>query len=173
MVTRRDLYGGEAMELLRVVSTYRCLLGVQLYRLFPGRESVIQKLLIHLERQKRISFDSAGNLYALDGEYPDTGMVAAFWVLLDFIDRVEYHTAGEFPVKISFFADGEDYEIIHVPAESEILIAHALSCRRGPPARRLIVIDRLEQINRFKAASIAAFCMAAPDGAVQYYKIGR
>ena len=43
-------------------------------------------------------------------------VVQAVWVLVDFIDRVEYHAIGEFPAKVIFIADGQIYEIVHTLA---------------------------------------------------------
>lgn len=172
MISRRELYGKEAAELLRVVTTYRCLLASQLYRLFPAREGAAHKMLVHLQRQRRITLNSETGLCAAGKQEPDAGMIAAFWVLLDFIERVEYHTAGEFPVKIDFFAGGEAYEVIHVPLESEMLVSHALKNLKGQTAGRLVLIEREEQIKDIDVPNTAAFCTVSPIGAVQYYKYG-
>ena len=51
MKTRADLYGGEATELLRIISMYPGLTEKQLCRFYPGREDVTRNLLSHLARQ--------------------------------------------------------------------------------------------------------------------------
>ena len=47
MKTRSELYSREASELLRVIAEYKTLLAEQIYRLFPGKERVIQNLLTY------------------------------------------------------------------------------------------------------------------------------
>jgi hypothetical protein len=101
----------------------------------------------------------------------DKGLLASVWVLLDFIDKVEYHYICDFPVKISFFADGEVYEIIYVTLEQEILLNHALSKEEKNDTRRIILIDRPEQIELIDIPNTSGFCSVEPDGTVQYYKL--
>lgn len=48
------------------------------------------------------------------------------WVLLDFIEQVEYHTAGEFPVEVLCFANGQLYEIVPIPRGKETMLCHVL-----------------------------------------------
>ena len=50
-------------------------------------------------------------------------MVRAVWVLLDFLDRVEFHSPGDFPVKIVFFSGGEMYEVVHAAEGQEALVS--------------------------------------------------
>jgi hypothetical protein len=174
MKTRDAIYSQEAAELLRAVTTYKSLAAAQLYRLFPGNETKTQTILAHLIRQGRVLYDQDSEIVSASPEHsnaPDAGMIAAFWVLLDFIDKSEYHTASDFPVKISFFADGEMYEIISVPAGHEALVCNALAAADdGDPPRRLILIDNPAQAAEINMANVAGFCTVSPDGAIVYYK---
>ena len=97
-------------------------------------------------------------------------MEKAVWVLLDFADKAEFHSVSEFPVKIMFFADGELYEIIQVPAGSEILITQALPKIREHCGRRIVLVDEPEQIPLLDFPSIAGFCTTDKAGQVHYYK---
>ena len=92
-------------------------------------------------------------------------------MLIDFIDKAEYHFAGDFPVKINFFADGELYEIIYVRHEDEILINQILSSDTKSEARRIVIIDAPEQIEKINISNTAGFCTVTPDGAVCYYTL--
>jgi len=172
--TRSDLYSREAAELLRVISEYKTLLAGQLYRLFPGKENIVKNLLTYLTKQGRIIYNSAADRYSVNGDCDantDAGLLAAFWVLLDFIDRAEYHFISDFPVKISFFADNEMYDIIHVPAGREILLSHALAALPEDSSRRIILIDDPWQIPSIDIPNTAGFCTVDNDGGVQYYKL--
>ena len=103
--TRADLYGREATELLRIICMYPGLTEKQLCRFYPGREDVTKNLLAHLCRQGRArQIDTGGYFpYGNDKAETDPGIVRAAWVLLDFIDKAEYHSSSDFPVKIVFF----------------------------------------------------------------------
>jgi len=116
--TRADIYGKEAAGLLRTLSMYPGISGGQLCRFYSGKEEAVQVLLGHLKKQGRITETRSGGyfLYGQDTVLPDGGMIRAVWVLLDFIERVEFHSAGDFPVKVLFFSDGELYEVIHAAA---------------------------------------------------------
>ncbi|SHO45224.1 DUF5697 family protein [Anaerocolumna xylanovorans] len=172
MKTREDMYSNEAKEIVRVITLYKTLTSEQVYRLFPGKESSIKNLLSVLIRQGRFFYNPTTGRLSANQECesnPDMGMIAAFWVLLDFIARVEYHTASDFPVKISFFCDGEMYEIIHVPYGQEILIGHAVSCKEE--ARRIILVESPEQIETLHIPGVSGFCTVGSDGSTCYYKL--
>jgi len=177
MITRDQIYGKEAADLLRAVTMYRSLQEEQIYRLYPGKEHVVKNLLTHLVKQGRIYHNPQDRRYSADRDCDsklDRGMLSAVWVLLDFIDQTEYHSVSDFPVKICFFAGGEMYEIIHVPYEQEILMNHALAektAKNEDPARRIVLVDRPEQINSIKIPNVTGFCDVAADGSVRYFKL--
>lgn len=170
--TRAEIYGNEAAALLQIISMYPGLSERQLFRFFPEKESKAANLLSYLKRQGRIrQTDTGGYLpYGAVSKYPKADAAKAVWVLLDFLDRAEFHSASEFPVSVIFFADGELYEIIPVPDGQETLISQAL--RQNGPAlgKRLILVDRPEQITRLSMSGVSAFCTADDSGRVHYYQ---
>ncbi len=172
MKTREEIYGQEATELLRSISMYRVMTAEQLARLFGGKEDKIKNLLTHLLRQGRIFYDNAsGSYYAEQRMTPDPGMTAALWVLLDFIDRVEYHSSSDFPAKLVFFAAGEVYEVLHVPLGKEAMINHLWSQQaEEDPPRRIVVVDSPGQIDAIGIPSVSGFCTVDGDGQVSYFK---
>ena len=97
---------------------YPGLSETQLCRFYPGKTDKVKNLLAHLQRQARILRADSGRYFpAGTADFGiDSGLNRAVWILLDFIDRVEYHSSGEFPVKITFFLSGEIYEIIYAAA---------------------------------------------------------
>ena len=87
MKTRNELYNGEGSELLRFITTYHTLLYEQVLRLFPKNRDSIKSLITSLVKQGRIIHDKENDLLcdtAESASNPDYGMIAAFWVLLDF-----------------------------------------------------------------------------------------
>jgi len=172
--TREQLYGNEASDLLRNITMYRTLTEDQVYRLYPGKEAVMKNLLTHLVRQGRVYRDAEGRRFSANAECDakvDAGLLAAVWVLIDFIDKVEYHSAGDFPVKIGFFLDGELYEIIYVPHEQEMMLNHALAGQNETDARRIVLVDRPDQIGAIDIPNTTGFCSLNSDGSVRYYKL--
>lgn len=172
MKTREELYGNEAADLLRSISMYRVMTEQQLLQIFRGKEDKIKNLLTHLLRQGRIFYDSKGaTYYAEQRMTPDPGMIAALWVLLDFIDKVQYHSASDFPAKLVFFASGEVYEVLHVPLGQEAMLSHLWSQQNeDDPPRRIVVVDSEAQISSINIPAVSGFCTVDRDGRVSYFK---
>ena len=129
MKTRNEIYQGEGAQLLRFITTYHSLQYEQVLRLFSKNRESIKSLITSLVKQKRIIYDKENGLLCDSQESannPDYGMIASFWVLLDFKTAIMYHTDGEFPVKLNFFSKDEWYEVLYVPQEQEYLINHVM-----------------------------------------------
>lgn len=151
---------------------YRALTEEQLLHLYPGKQAQVKMLLAHLVRQGRV-FHSGDGLYCADeaqSENVDRGLLAAVWVLVDLIDRVEYHSVSDYPAKLIFFADGEVYEVVHAAYGQEALISHVLSDTVEDPPNYIILVDKPEQITALQVPNAGGFCIVSPDGEVQYYR---
>lgn len=173
MKTRQQIYGQEAASILRDVSMYRALTGEQLLRLYPGKQDKVEKLLAHLVRQGRVFHDKAAGLYRGGEDFAepvDRGLLAAVWVLVDFIDQVEYHSACDLPGKIMFFADGEVYEIVPIASGQETLISQLLANTPKDPPKYIILVDAPEQIPGLQIPNASGYCTVSADGTVQYYQ---
>ena len=169
--TRGQIYGQEASSLLRDITMYQVLTEEQILRLYPGKCEKIRNLLSYLQKQGRIFYENG--LYYTDPEsigQKDRGLLAAVWVLLDLIDQVEFHSTGDYPAKIIFFAGGEVYEIIHAELGKEALISHLRGSPDEESSRRLILVDDPEQIAELDIPNVNGYCTVSPDGEVQYYQ---
>ena len=91
------------------------------------------------------------------------------WVLLDFIQRADYHVPADFPVKLVFFADGELYEVACVEDGQEALVCHALRGNKGD-SRRIILVDSPAQIAKIDCPGISGFCTVEENGQTHYFK---
>ena len=100
----------------------------------------------------------------------DKDLSRCVWVLLDFIDQVEYHTVGEFPAAILCFANGELYEIVPIPQGKETMICQLLRRPQKDTGKRIVVVEDTSQIELLDIPQAAGFCTVAEDGAVSYYK---
>lgn len=172
MKTRADIYGQEATELLRLISLYPGLIQCQLAGFFPGKDSaVVYGLLSHLKRQGRAEQSISGGWFPYGKKHQaDSGLIQSVWVLLDVIDRVEYHSPGDFPAKVIFFSGGEIYEIVYVAVSQEALIAHALKQDARQDSRRIVLVEEPDQIPLLDFPSIAGFCTVSSSGQVLYYQ---
>ena len=172
MRTREQIYGKEAADLLRNITTYHYIRHDQFLRLYPGKEDKIANLLSFFVKQGRMQLDKKLNMYHDGTEAsPDYEMLVAIWVLTDFIDRADYHSSTDFPTKLIFIADGELYEVIYVVSGNETLIEHALAQQSNDAEKRLVIVEDSEQIARLTIPDVTAYCTVdMSTGSVQYYK---
>ncbi len=141
MKTRGQIYSQEANSLLRDISMYRAMAEGHILRLHPKKEAKVKSLLAYLTKQGRIVHE--GDIYyASPGcvNRADKGLLAALWVLADFADRLEFHSTGDFPAKIIFFADDEIYEIVHAEQGQETLLAHLMGAPGEKPSHYLVLV---------------------------------
>ena len=122
------IYQREAAEMLHNISLYPGLTENQLCRFFPEKEATAKVLLAHMLKEGRVFCDRNGGYYANQEAQngADKDLSRCVWVLLDFMDQVEYHTVGEFPAAILCFANGELYEIVPIPQGKETMICQLL-----------------------------------------------
>ena len=172
MKTRTQIYGKEAAGLLRAVSLYPGLLGEQLCRLYPGKESAAKTILAKLEKQGRITPATNGGwfIYGSETQSFEPSIRRAVWVLLDFIEQVEFHSSSDFPTQVIFYAQGDVYEVIDIPAGQETLISQALRQSREEPGRRILIVDSPQQIHALNIPGVSAYCTVAGDGSINYYQ---
>lgn len=172
MKSREQIYRKEAAELLRDLTTYHYMYREQLLRLYPGKESKIENLLSYFTKQGRIFYEKETNLYHDGTEAaPDVSMLASIWVLIDFIEKTEYHSAVDFPATLVFVADGELYEVLHVPADKEAVIEHAMAQQGSDAEKRIVIVEDASQIARLSIPYTTAYCTVdMQTGAVQYFK---
>lgn len=172
MKTREQIYSREAAEILRDITTYHYIRHDQLLCLYPKKkQDVIENLLSYLVRQGRIFYEPDRDWYHDGTEaHADAEMLAALWVLADFIDRTEYHSATDFPVKLLFFAGGETYEVVYVPADKEALMEQAILQTGEENGKRILILEDTSQIEHLHIADVAAYCTVSDTGEIQYYK---
>ncbi|MDD2980517.1 MAG: DUF5697 family protein [Hespellia sp.] len=173
MKTRDQIYQEEAASLLRRLTTYHALTYPQVLRTFPKQEHTMQRLIKNLIKQGRIFYNADLNLLC-DTEdaakEPDYGIIAAYWVLLDFKPAILYDTSGEFPIKITFFSADEEFEIIYAEPGKEILLNHILAKPVKGSISRLVIISTWDQAQELKIPCVTAFCIVNEDGSVSYYR---
>lgn len=160
------------LKITHLVSMYRSLLAAQIGRMFPelGDEK-LRMLLKRLEKSGRLSMDTEKGLVLCRAEEKSNpASIAAFWVLLDFLPEVTYHTVSEYPLELSFYTGKEGYDVVYVPEEKEVVLNHALSTCSEESPHRLVIVEHPGQIAKIRFPGITAFCIVSPDGEIKYYK---
>ena len=160
MNTRASLYANEAMKLLDTVSAYKTLYTEQLLRLFPHEKAdTIRMLMRRFSKDRRLYLSKDETVVSVDPKLPQNdGIIRAFWVLLDFIDKVEFHIPGIFPVLISFFVSGDLYDILYIPRGQEAMI------------RRILLLDALSQKPMLHIPNTTGYCLADWEGNTSFYQ---
>ena len=174
MKTREEIYSQEGASLLHIITTYHALTYEQVIRSFRKKPDTISHLIQNLLKQGRIYYDPDKNLLLDRPEAADeanAGIIAAYWVMLDFEKAVVYHTSGEFPVTINFFSNAEEYEIIYDPEGKEFLL-NRIHAKQKTDANRLVIVSTPDQARELHIPHVLAFCTVASDGTVSYYQKG-
>ena len=158
--------------MLHNISLYPGLTEEQLCRFFPEKEVTAKTLLAHMLKEGRVFCDRNGCYYANQEAQngADKDLSRCVWVLLTFIDQVEYQTVGEFSALILCFANGELYEIVPIPQGKETMICQLLRQPQKDAGKRIVVVDDVAQIELLDIPRAAGFCTIAEDGTVSYYK---
>lgn len=91
-------------EITRLLSLYQALTLAQLEKLYPElSEEKLAALLRRLEKSGRLLLEQeTGMLYRSKECTRNPAVIAAFWVLLDFLPELTYHTVSDFPVTLTF-----------------------------------------------------------------------
>ena len=153
----------KAGELLRMLGEYKTLQMQQARRLFS------EPVISYLRKQRRIYVAPDGRIAASEDISTNPGAQKAVWLLLDFLDRIDYHAAGVFPVTLYFFLGEELYEAIYTPPGQETLICYALNGQETA-SKRIVIIENTDQIEKISFPGINGFCTVSDAGEIQYYQ---
>ena len=173
MKTRADIYGKEANSILRDITMYRAMTKEQIFRFYPGKRRQVENLLSYMVKQGRIHFIDGLYCAAPEcAEQLDRGLLAAVWVLADFIDQVEFHSLSDYPTQIIFYADELIYEIVYVPQGKEVLMSNVLAGQKNDSSKYFVLVDHPDQIEQIHIKQDSVYCTVTPEGEVQYYQKG-
>ena len=84
------------------------------------------------------------------------------------MEQVEYHAAGEYPVKIIFLAGGEVYEILYAEPGKEAILNLMLARPAQEPPVRLVILEDAAQVDLLAIPNVRAYCLLDSDGNIQY-----
>jgi len=94
--------------------------------------------------------------------------IVCFWVLLDYIHRVDSHHATGTYSRISMEIDGRDYDIVYVKNGEERLCN--ANMRAGDVLRYFVVVEGVSQIPLIKGDNVHTFATVSEQGKVEYFR---
>lgn len=115
----------EEKLVLHCLSLYGCLRWEQLIKLMKNKpKETADKILIGLKKRQYIIDDESGYVKLDYKTEPDQKIIAAFWILLQYIDKIDFnaHYPANYPSEIFFLRDNIQYEIIALNPNEENLI---------------------------------------------------
>lgn len=159
------------IQILKLISLTGTLEVSRIGQLIDIKPENLETVLTQMQKAGKIV--RAGNVIAAEEKaLADASPTASsvMRVFSDFIRRADYYTAGDYPAAICFFADGEEYEIIHAEPGQENILCKALEKTESPPLR-LVIIQDTGQIERLNIDNTVAYCMVDEEtDEVRYYK---
>ena len=161
-----DLY-----KVFEIVSMFERIQKNQLVKLFEN-EKLAYKLIKKLISKKKIFESEDKRFLSASQEYlekSNQSMRKSIWVLIDFIDKIDFYSVSNFPCQIVFISKNELYEIIYVKIGEEIIINQYCKINRNDNVKRIIIIDELEQIRKISIESAISFYLVKGNK-TDYYK---
>lgn len=99
------------------------------------------------------------------GRYKE--QIICFWLLLDYIDKVDRHYATGTFSRISMEIGDKDYSIVHVsPGLERFCTSHMA---QGGETRYFVIVDDTGQIPLIEGDKIHTFATVSETGKIQYY----
>jgi hypothetical protein len=95
--------------------------------------------------------------------------IICFWVLLDYIDKVDSHFSAGMFNRITLEIGGRNYGIMYVKKGQERLCS--ANMRAGGENRYFVIVEDVSQIPLIKGDKIHTFAIVSAQGKVEYYAI--
>lgn len=129
------------------------------------RQMRMQKYIHRIEVEDR-------KYFVLNPQISVTGrlqqQIRCFWLLLDYLDRVDQHFAAGTPSSvITMEIEGRDYSILYAAKGKERACNYSME--RGGITRYFVMVEDLSQIPLIKNEQIHAFAMLDEKNTVHYY----
>ncbi len=162
----------------KLMMEYTVLDSAQLYILLKrfspyGRKKRLQfcRALCHTQYARQIECGGR-NYFVLRPGIKIQGrikqQVSCFWVLLDYIDKVDRHFATGTPGSlISMEIEGRDYSILYAQLGKEKMCSYLME--QSGLTRYFIVVENLAQIPLIKGGQIHAFVLLDEKNTLHYY----
>lgn len=100
------------------------------------------------------------------GQYRE--QIICFWILLDYIEKVDRHYATGTFSRISMEIGDKDYSIVHVlPGLERFCNSHM---EKGGETRYFVIVDDPKQIPLIESDKIHTFATVNETGRIEYYE---
>ncbi len=157
---------------MNVISLYKSLKLEQILNIYENKENARHATNTLIKSRRVFYFPETDIVSSIqDEKQVSNKLIQSFWVLLDFIQKAEFHSISDFPIQIIFFKDNELYEIVYVALGEENLINSILN-KSNEDGKRLVIVESKEQIPKINIKNTLCFCQVNEDK-VSYFKDGR
>lgn len=162
-------------EIIRIVSIYKNIELQQLFILFSGKKDILDKIIKHLAKQRKIFYIPNSKIVSATEENQkdiDNELIKSFWVLLEFKEKINFHSISDFPVKIIFFINSSIncYQILYIKQGKEHFFNMYFKNQNTENCQQIIIIENPEQIELIKIENTFCFCTVDSDNNVQFFK---
>jgi hypothetical protein len=137
-------------------------------RHYIGKSLTARGLAIRITHNDRRYFAKGPGLSPTGKHF---AQIVCFWVLIDYITKVDRHNATGTFIRISMEIDGRDYGIVYVEKGQEKLCN--ANMRTGGDVRYFVVVEDTAQIPHIKGDNIHIFAAVSDEGKVEYYSMER
>lgn len=164
----------------RLVHEYSILEQAQIYRFLRvighvERSKARDKIVRRLKEQWNIHELTYGGRKHIASR-PDIlpvrrykGQIACFWVLMEYIERIDSHYATGTFSRISMEIGARDYNIVYVePGQERLCVANIA---QGGDTKYIVVVQGKEQIPLITGDKIHIFAIVSPHGETEYYEV--
>jgi hypothetical protein len=164
----------------QLIQEYGILDGAQLYTLLKNvgqrdkkeRNYIINGLYVRNLARRLPLYDRS--YYVKSPGITPTGkhkaQIICFWLLLDYIHKVDNHHAAGTYSRISMEIDGRGYDIVYVKKGEERLCN--ANMRTSGDVRYFVVVEDVSQIPLIKGDKVHTFATVSEQGKVEYYSHG-
>lgn len=157
--------------MLDLISEYKVLETRQIQKYLGLTDDLFWRVLNSLRKKGRIVYQAGDPLVRVTKDIPMNDIqIKCFWIIIDLLDRIWMHCAGNWPTVQMMYSEDEAYEVFYCRNGEETVLAHAIKHMKDvDDARTLIVVDDAEQIAKIPITD-AIYCLITEEGGVTYYE---
>lgn len=170
MANGKYVQGRKEEKIVDLISEYGTLQIEQMQQFFTFEEDIRLPLRNVVKRGRAVVLEEEGLVKVHKEIEVDPVLMKCFWIVVDLAEDVEYHFRGTYPMLLTFYSNGQAYEVFYCAQGEETAVSHAIRQREVQEReKRIIVIEEESQMERINLPE-AVFCVIGEKGEVVYYE---
>ena len=172
-VRGREELSKDKKKMREIMSEYKVITEKQFIKALNGVDPKHKKTIITYMLSDNTMY-RFGEMFSSEENWQevyDGDLIKAFWVMLDFWEKVRYNCVREYPSKLLFATDnGDTYDVIVANKGDENVINMFYMNFGDEDTKHFVIVEDKEQIKKLNFEGIKAFCIVDDDGNVDYYR---